>query len=58
MTRSRRGSAAIVAGTGQGRSQRPRPARQCRFGLSDHVNPAHNMGPGDPYVNSSHPLSP
>jgi hypothetical protein len=25
--------------------------------LGDLVNPALNMGPGDPYVNASHPLS-
>jgi hypothetical protein len=24
---------------------------------ADHVNPAHSMGSGDPYVNASHSLS-
>ena len=57
MDQSRRGSATDAVG-GRGDAQTSHPARGKIGSVSaDHVNPALSMGPGDPYVNASSPLS-
>jgi len=43
------GETIVQAGTGQG-APTPRPARQCRFGLRDHVNPGVKIGVCSGYV--------